>query len=325
MAHARIAAALSLVFLATACGSGAGSPGVVSQSRLRSVGPSPAAPAVRAGPSLVAATTPHSRAAATVLADAALDAVTFPAGSTRLATRPALGTADLDQEADLEIVSRVGRVRWWSVPGSVVDVAGYLTAHPPHGLQVSTQGTLYVWSAATPLSFDMDAYLVQDGSDVDVSLEAESTWTPAKTAIETIPSTVTSAVVDYTSHAFGSDRRFTVTGSALATIRDGINALQTRADQPASSCATSSQSWTVTMTYAGHAVVVSVDDNGCLPVTLTSDGSAQPLLWASQNHAAFSPMVEVVDRLASTVAERPGASAVPGPDRHPQGSCGTCL
>ena len=253
--------------------------------------------------SLVAATTPHSRAAATRLAVAALDQVSFPSGSTRLASRPSLGTADLDQRADLELVSRVGRVRWWSVPGTVAAVAGYLAAHPPAGIRVSTQGTLYVWSAATQLAFDMNAYLVQDGSDVDVSIEAESTWTPPKTAIETIPPTVTSAVLDYTTQAFGSDRRRAVPGPALAAIRAGVNAMKTGAIGPAPSCPALSEMWSITLTYAGHDVVLSNGDAGCAEVAVTSDGAAQPLLYPSEDPDPYTAMVAVVDRLAAAAPE----------------------
>ncbi|BEP13587.1 hypothetical protein acdb102_18980 [Acidothermaceae bacterium B102] len=268
-------AGLSMVLLVTGCQS-ATAAGTREVARV-------AAPQAVSVP-LTAATTPHSKAAATVLADAALDQVAFPTGSSRLPVRPVLGTANLDQLP--WITSRAVRTRWWSVPGVVADVAVYLVAHPPAGINVTTQGTLYVWSAAAPLAFDMDAYLVQDGTSVDVSLGAEATWTPAKTAIETIPASVTSATLDYYSPFFnglypalGADRRRVVTGAPLAHLRGDINALKTPPNTAAHSCpADFGDQATLTMRYAGRTVVVTVPLTGCMPVAITSDGKQQPWL-----------------------------------------------
>lgn len=296
MRNRGVSAGLGVLLLVTGCQNATA---VVARSETRVAAPQ----AIAA--SLTAATTSHSKAAATALGDEALDQVAFPAGSRRLPVRPALGTANLDQAK--WFTTRAVRTRWWSVPGTVADVAAFFVAHPPAGLMVTTQGTLYVWSAAAPLAFDMDAYLVQDGSSVDVSLGAESTWTPAKTAVETIPASVTSATLDYDSPMFngtyppiGVDRRRLVTGTPLDQIRDGLNALPTVPDIGGHLCpADFGEQATLTMRYGGHNVVFTLLFTGCAGITVTSDGRQQPALqgYYFSVGPGSSALVTAIERL----------------------------
>jgi len=256
-------------------------------------------------PSLVAAQQVHSKAAATALADEALDQVTFPSGSTRLPTRPVQGTADLNQL--LTITSRVSRTRWWSVPGTVADVAAWLVAHPPHGLTFSLQNGAYSWSAAKPIAFDMEADLAQVGSDVDVSIGAQVTWTPAKTAIEAIPPSVTSASLDYTGATFGTDRRLVVSGVPLAQLRKGVNALATDWIGGRLCPADTGETASLTMRYEGHIVVISLGITGCAEVDVTSDGQPQPALdgYGYDNGHSDLGIMAIVKKLTQAPVKGP--------------------
>jgi hypothetical protein len=290
--------------LATGCG------GVTAQG----VAPARPAAAHRAPTALDAAPRVHSRPAAIALADRALDQVTFPAGSTRLTVRPPRGTQDLNQL--LTIDSRVSRTRWWSVPGTAAEVTAWLTAHPPAGLTVTAQAVTIQaaranWSAATPLAFDLAADLVQDGAAVDVSLGAGVTWTPPKTAVETIPAKVTRATLDSTSTTFGTDRRRLVTGAALDQIRAGVNALSTERIGGRLCPAGTGELWTLTLQYDGHIIVVSNGDGTCPEIAITSDGKAQPVL-AGYGYDTGDPgaandagIVEEVEGLAHATVQGP--------------------
>lgn len=253
----------------------------------------------------------HSKAAAAALAEDALNLVTFPAGSTRLATRPALGTPDLNQLQS--ITSLVSRTRWWSVPGLVADATAYFTANPPAGLTIEEPqgGPTIAWTTGAAAAFGLNADLVQDGDHVDVSLGSQVIWTPAKTAIETIPASVTSATLDYDGSGynyFGLDSRRVVTGATLAQLRAAINPNPTGWIGGRSCPADFGDDATLTMRYSGHAVVFTIATSGCEGIGVTSDGKAQPGLTCCSNGS----LVTLVETLGKTPSA-PAATSDPLP------------
>lgn len=246
----------------------------------------------------------HSPAAARRLADAGLDLITFPVGSTRLATRPPLGTAYASEYQT--VTSQVTLTRWWSVPGVVADVAAFLTADAATGLTVTQpDATTLAW-AGFPL-FPVGAKLAQDGDHVIVSIGAAVIWTPAKTDIETIPASVTSAQLDYQQglNTFGHDSRHVVTGANLARLRDAIN-LNVPGDEGDRLCpADDGGNATVTMRYGGHTMLFTIALTGCRYIAVTSDGKQQPVLDCCAGTAA-SPSVDTV---VNTIAQAPTTAA----------------
>jgi hypothetical protein len=243
----------------------------------------------------------HSKAAATRLAEDALDLVTFPAGSTRLPKKPPLGTADLNEY--LTITSMVSLTRWWSVPGQVADATAWFAANPPPGLtlEVPQGGPSIAWTAGAAAAFALNAALVQDGDHVDVSLGSQVIWTPAKTAVETIPSSVSSGTLDYyTYNGFGQDSRRVVTGANLAALVAGINPNPT-AWLGSRSCAAELDDATLTVHYGGHEVVFTLGVSGCGGIGVTSDGKSQPGLTCCTTANPF-PLVEKLGRQPSAPA-----------------------
>jgi hypothetical protein len=125
-------------------------------------------------------------------------------------------------------------------------------------------------------------------------------WSPAKTTVETIPATLTSAFLDYGegSNTFGTSSRRTVIGKDLTELRTSINALGTRPLREGRSCpADFGASATLTMTYGGHHVVMRMLGDTCDGTWVTSDGQRQPDL----DGAPF----DTVERLAASASPAP--------------------
>jgi hypothetical protein len=264
-------------------------------------GPASHAHAAGAEPAVVTAVAPvlhhraiHSKADARVVASQALSLVAFPAGSVRLTVRPAAAVTTTGVRLG---VNQVNATRWEAVHGTVTDLAAWLVAHPPAGTRVGSgapgDGADLEWAtagAADDLPFSLSAWLATDGDHVDVTLSASVTWTPRKTAVETIPATVHSALLDYSegNFTFGASSRHMVTGKDFDQIRSAINTLDTAV--PGSPCPPNlAASTTVTMSYAGHRVVMQSDK--CEDTSVVSDGHAQPALRGSISYLLTARLV----------------------------------
>jgi hypothetical protein len=236
----------------------------------------------------------HSKADARAVANQALDLVAFPAGSVRLPVRPAAAVPTTGAQVG---VPQVNVTRWEAVPGTVTDVLAWLVAHPPAGTRVVSGGAGYgadlEWTtarAAHDLPFSLSAWLATDGEHVDVTLSAGVTWTPRKTAVETIPATVHAALLDYSegNFTFGANSRRLVSGKDFEQIRVAINALDTAV--PGYPCPPNlAASTTLTMSYAGHRVVMQSDK--CEVTSVASDGHPQPALRGSVPYLIIARLV----------------------------------
>jgi hypothetical protein len=87
------------------------------------------------------------------LAGRMLDAVIVPAGAVRVARLP--GTAFTTPSLEPACTPLTDDVRYWEVPGSPADVAGFLAAHAPAWLPNDGTGSLFtVGGASISLTVD---------------------------------------------------------------------------------------------------------------------------------------------------------------------------
>ncbi|MDX6245446.1 MAG: hypothetical protein QOE76_3169 [Frankiales bacterium] len=224
----------------------------------------------------------HSAAQANAVAAQALDLAGYPLGSRRLTGRPVAGLPVTGMITGA--YTQVTLTRWESVPGTVADAAAWLVGHAAAGTGVVEQpgpDASLTWATARALHvlpFGLFAWLAPDGDHVDVTLTANVIWTPAKTPVETIPATVSQAVLDYRagSNEFGTSSRRTVAGKDLSDLRTVINALPSAVPGVRSCPADNFESATVTMSYGGHRVVMQTLGDTCGDLWVTSDGHRQP-------------------------------------------------
>jgi hypothetical protein len=224
----------------------------------------------------------HSAADAKSVANQAMDLVAYPPGTRALTSRPAAGLAMTGPLYGAS--SQVTLTRWDSMPGTAAAAEAWLVGHAAAGTGVvdhpGTEASLS-WATARAfhyLPFTLSAWLAPDGDHVDVTLTADVIWTPAKTAVETIPATVKSAVLDYGAggDTFGTSSRRTLTGKNLTDLRTAINALASDAPGTRSCPADDGESATLTMSYGGRRVVMQTLGGTCGDVWVTSDGHRQP-------------------------------------------------
>lgn len=252
----------------------------------------------------------HSAAAATAMAEAALDLAAYPPGAVRLAHRPPAGQPLTG--ATYGASSQVVRTRWESVPGTVADVAAWMVAHAAPGTGIvntrSGDSADLGWTTARaghPYNFDLAAWLAPDGDHVDVTLTADVIWTPPRTSIETIPASVHSGFLDHREggNTFGMSSRHVLTSVDLDQLRAEINSMGTRAPGARSCPEDFGDLVTITMTYGGHRVVMTMLGDNCGATSVTSDGHQQPALEGAP--------LDVVDRIDAAVTPAPPGDVAP--------------
>ncbi|BEP14461.1 hypothetical protein acdb102_27720 [Acidothermaceae bacterium B102] len=179
--------------------------------------------------------------------------------------------------------------QWWTVPGTTAAVQDYVLHHPPTGLLGGVDtGNLhgetgldyhFPGNAKQPQTL-VGVSTVQVNSHVDVRVQAFVVWTPTRTAIERIPSSVTSATLVYRpALAKFKKRTVVVTGAHLRPITHLLNRLQASSD-PGHSCPGGAvDSVTITMSFGTHRLTFAAIDGGCgFGVDVTADGVPQPAL-----------------------------------------------
>jgi hypothetical protein len=194
---------------------------------------------------------------------------------------------------------------WWTVPGQVDSVKTFVTGHPPDGLvnggssgggagahPESTLDYNFPTGAKEPQTL-VGVSFVQDGTHVDVRVQAQVAYLPTRTAIETIPASVSSAVVVYQGPTMlpngvapAKPRTATVTGAGLRALIDSLNPLDAEPDVVHSCPAPDGETATITMAYSGHHMVFAEVFGGCGGVQVTADGVPQPTLSLSDAVAA---------------------------------------
>ncbi|BEP13619.1 hypothetical protein acdb102_19300 [Acidothermaceae bacterium B102] len=188
---------------------------------------------------------------------------------------------------------------WWTAPGTAATVAAFVRSHPPAGFVAggnsgtndgeTTYDFSYPQGAKAPQTL-LGISVAQDGDHVDVRAQAQVAYLPTRTAVETIPASVTSATAVYQppnqmlpANATPAPRRnVTLTGGDLRLITTAFNALDAESPVMHSCPAPDGEEAFVTATYGGHRVTFHVELNGCGGIEVASDGVPQPELGLSE-------------------------------------------
>ena len=182
--------------------------------------------------------------------------------------------------------------QWWTVPGRAAAVQEYIGHHPPKGLVGGGESsnvhgeTLLEYTVPSGVKQPytvLGVSVAQDGGHVDVRVQAFVVWTPTRTTVETIPSSVTSAVVVYQPAAVdatpGKKRTVTVTGAHLRLIAHTLNKLRASSTLPHSCPAGPVDSVTISVSYGQHRLRFAAIGGGCgIGVEVIADGTPQPAL-----------------------------------------------
>jgi hypothetical protein len=231
----------------------------------------------------------YSEAAAQARAAKDVALVHLPAGA-RLQHTPVPAPL-LHETEDLGALTGVV-THWWKVPGKAAAVENYLGTHPPkgliggistpniHGETVSDYG--FPSGVKQPRT-QVSVSVAQDGGHVDVRVQAFVVWTPTRTAVETIPASVTSARVVYQplnlDETLGKKRAVTVTGANLRLIVRTLNKLEASSTLEHSCPGNAVDSVTISVSYGTHRLTFAANGGGCgIGVEVTADGVPQPAL-----------------------------------------------
>jgi len=238
----------------------------------------------------------YSKHAAQLRADALVALVQVPPGAVRqIGALPAALTA-MGEGIGAETAKQD---RWWTVSGTPATVSAFVLAHPTTGLVAGGSSGDIHGEMTYDYNYPLDAKAPQtllgisvapDGDHVDVRAQAQVAYLPTRTAVETIPASVTSAEAVYqppnqmlpTNTTPAPRRNVTLSGGDLRLITTAFNALDAESPVVHSCPAPDGEEAFVTATYAGHRVVFHVELNGCGGIEVTSDGVPQPELSLSE-------------------------------------------
>jgi hypothetical protein len=222
----------------------------------------------------------------------------------------------------------VDRHRYVTVAGNLATVMGWVKTHPVPGFLMSSSqigGSNHVegwtFTAGTVGRTSLSLVGVQDKSSVDIRIDAQVIWLPAKTAAELIPPSVTKAVVDYTgpTTSFGTPPGGPVTtpkprhahrvvsGATLSAIAADLNALPQGTPFTSLSCPMEDgEQARVAVDFGGRHVVFDIEFSGCSSVQVTSNGHQQPYL--SLDPALIKDVYAAVGIIETPIprAPRPG-------------------
>jgi hypothetical protein len=242
----------------------------------------------------------HTAAAATAKAQHMLALITLPAGTAveEPSTAPLLQTPWEYPSASQENVADV--MQWWSVPGADAAFSTYLAALTPSGLTGDSSAGSDREPARTTFSqtgfADSQAASVviahiPDGDHVDVRIDSYVVWLTPRTAAETIPAAVTSAVLDYVGAPdpfppYGGEdttpkpkhAHVAVTGAQLRRMIRDLNSLPPDGPWYRSCAAGTNERVTVVFTVGGHRKTFWSNGDGCDDVNVEAYNQGQPSL-----------------------------------------------
>ena len=212
---------------------------------------------------------------------------------------------------------------WWTVPGQREDVKAFIARQHPDGMSYLGGGgdnegevTLdfeYPQHAKDPFTF-FEVGIAQDRDHTDVRLQLQVAYVPTRTAIETIPGSVSSGTGVYqpptrvpSNFTPAPRRSSTLSAADVRVIADALNGLDAQATGIEHSCPppNGEEAW-FRFAYGDHTVVFHVMLNGCGGVFVTADGVPQPEL--SLGEAIFNG---VEKSLHVTKRENPNLSVAP--------------
>jgi hypothetical protein len=193
--------------------------------------------------------------------------------------------------------TKVDVLRWYTVPGTRDAAFDWLNAHSPGGFsfgeyqKVGGSGPTDSYPRILSLGSDTPSRqppgdtqvtVLNDRGHADVRVSVEVIWSPPKTAIETIPDTVTTGMLHYqrpggNGGGAAIDKQVRLTSADVDQLRRLLNPL--RPVPPGmSSCPPAPDLATLTFLYDGRQVVFTVDTGGCGFITVTADGQEQPYM-----------------------------------------------
>ena len=291
-----VAIAVTLPMLASCAHAG-------SAQTLSAVSSVPGSTTIATSPTTAASTTDAARQAlAAGVADEFLDKVQLPSGAQTDSAAPVAAVSQRDPSsvpADLVADS----VRWFTVPGTVESVIGYVRAHPPMP-PPQIPGN---WSANGPdgLPFTGVSFFGDTSADyaesrvtvaaaadsdlVAVKVEAQVIWVPVRTPAEAVPLTVSRAVAVRVGEGAAAVKVDNADARQLALL---LNALVTKSPIP-TGCPRTTHTDTVTFAMPSGPMVFEFScDFG---VYVSVNGVNQPDLVSSIS------LAEKVDSLFSAV------------------------
>lgn len=270
---------------------------------LSAVSSAPGSTTISTSPTTAALSTDAARKAlAASVAKQFLDKVRLPGGAQAASAAPVAAVSQRDgSSVPAELVAE--SVRWFTVPGTVDGVIGYVRTHPP----VPPPQTPGNWSANGPdglpftgVSFFGDATAdyaesrvtvsaAADGDLVAVKVEAQVIWVPVRSPAEAVPLTISGALAVRVGDGAAVVKVQSADARQLAML---LNALVTKSPIP-TGCPRTTYSDTVTFaTPSGPMVFDFTCDFG---VAVSVNGVDQPELVSSIS------LAEKVNSLFNTV------------------------
>jgi hypothetical protein len=240
----------------------------------------------------------HTLAAAQAKAQLMLPLLALPPGSaiTAASTSPLLQYANAYPATTPDFVGQA--TQWWTVPGTDAQLTAYLKTLdvPGFSLGFSYEGNAQSAALAAfqqpGLAVNADATLsvehVQLGAQVVARVDAMVVWLPLKSALEVVPRTVKSAVLDYsdvppTPPPFGGGdttprprhAHKVVTGAALRRIIAAIDDAHPAVPFESSCPQGIDETATLAFHYSGHKVTATIGRDTCGNIDITVDGQRQ--------------------------------------------------
>jgi hypothetical protein len=186
---------------------------------------------------------------ATSRVEATLAAVPLPPGAVSSPT-------ELDPVKNSYVTSaspnEVRRTGWWTASGDVAAAIAYLKENPPDGMRLdgsgsSDNGEQDVEFATSPQDsagypVEVDYYVAPYQSGIAIRVDVWTTWAPIRPDWSFVPSDATSVDVSVVRIALNEGMggaptvRRTLTGDALTSLADEVNALASRAPEGVHSC-----------------------------------------------------------------------------------------
>ena len=243
----------------------------------------------------------YSKHAAQLRLDADLAGLHLPPGAVRQSTPLPKAVTQSSSYIGLETAALD---TWWSLPGTAADVITYLKSHPPTGFGIANINSTLTLHGESGLEFVplaskgpqtlFEAGIAQDGERVDIRVQLQVGYLPTRTAIETIPASVSTGSAVYQPPTWGLPnnatpaprRTATLSAADVRVIADALNGVDARSPIEHSCPAPSGEEAWFTFRYSGHTVVFHVALNGCGGVVVTADGVPQPEL--SLGEAVFN-------------------------------------
>jgi hypothetical protein len=262
----------------------------------------------------------HSKADAQARADADLAAVHLPAGATARSTAPSPQLTSPPETSD--VTTLLDAFRWWTVPGTVKNVASFVESHAPYGLSMggSSSGSDAVSAVMFRKPIDghdnghdeIDVSLVQTGSSVAVRVDAQVIWLTPKSLYDTIAPTDGPATLTYTGGGGQPKRTVTLTGGQLSRLATAIDAAELLPPGPPWSCPMDNGEHAVlTLRPGTQTRAFDIQLMGCRFITVTVDGEPGDTLTMSDGPQAL--VREYVGAQLSPSTAPSDAGGLPGP------------